>query len=117
RGGRRARGRRRGGRRHARRGGRTPGGRRRGTAPVMTPAAATGRRRGRRRSEAADDAILAATLELLPERGYRALAMAAVIERAGVSSATLYRRWTTKHDLVVAALATLVPDPVDVDTG
>ena len=38
---------------------------------------------------AADEAILAATLELLTERGYGGLTMISVIERAGVSSATL----------------------------
>ena len=72
---------------------------------------------GRHRSVAADEAILAATLDLLTERGYGGLTMISVIERAGVSSATLYRRWPTKHDLVVAALASVVPSSVDIDTG
>ena len=43
--------------------------------------------------------------------------MAARIARAGVSSATLYRRWPTKHDLVAAAIASLHHEIVDVDTG
>jgi AcrR family transcriptional regulator len=43
--------------------------------------------------------------------------MAAVIARSGVSSATLYRRWQTKHDLVAAALASLHHEIVDIDTG
>jgi AcrR family transcriptional regulator len=72
---------------------------------------------GRHRSAAADEAILAATLELLTERGYGGLTMISVIDRAGVSSATLYRRWPTKHDLVVAAVASVVPSSVDTDTG
>ena len=72
---------------------------------------------GRPRSHAADDAILAATLDLLRTHGYSALTMAAVIDRARVSSATLYRRWATKHALVVAALATLQSEPVGTDTG
>jgi len=72
---------------------------------------------GRHRSAAADEAILVATLDLLTERGYGGLTMISVIERAGVSSATLYRRWPTKHDLVVAALASVVPSSVDIDTG
>lgn len=75
------------------------------------------RRPGRRRSTAADDAILAATLALLREKGYEAMTVAAVIERAGVSSATLYRRWTTKHELVAAALDSVAPPEVDTDTG
>ena len=74
-------------------------------------------RPGRQRSEAADQAILAATLEALAEDGYGGLTMASVIARSGVSSATLYRRWPTKQQLVAAALASLHPAIVDVDTG
>src|SRR5690348_858771 len=74
-------------------------------------------RPGRHRSASADAAILDATLELLRERGYRALTVAAVIERAGVSSATLYRRWPSKPELVAAAIASLVPESFEVDTG
>ena len=83
----------------------------------MTATAAVGRP-GRQRSAAADAAILDATLALLRDRGYEALTMAAVIENAGVSSATLYRRWTAKSELVAAAVASLVPDePAGIDTG
>lgn len=74
-------------------------------------------RPGRQRSEAADQAILAATLDVLAADGYAGLTMAAVIARSGVSSATLYRRWQTKHDLVAAALASLHHEIVDIDTG
>jgi len=74
-------------------------------------------RRGRQRSEVADQAILAATLELLKAEGYGGLTMAAVIAKSGVSSATLYRRWPTKQELVAAALASLSSDIVDADTG
>jgi len=84
----------------------------------VTGAAAPERARpGRQRSEAADHAILSATLDLLSETGYGALTVAAVIARAGVSSATLYRRWPTKQDLVAAALASLHAEVVDIDTG
>ena len=74
-------------------------------------------RPGRQRSEAADLAILGATLDLLAAVGYGGLTMAAVIARSGVSSATLYRRWPTKQQLVAAALASLHPEITDVDTG
>jgi AcrR family transcriptional regulator len=40
-----------------------------------------------------------------------------VAARAGVSTATLYRRWTSKQDLVVAALQKLVPESETIDTG
>jgi AcrR family transcriptional regulator len=72
---------------------------------------------GRQRSEAADQAILTAALDLLAADGYGGLTMAAVIARSGVSSATLYRRWPTKQQLVAAAVASLHAQIVDVDTG
>jgi AcrR family transcriptional regulator len=72
---------------------------------------------GRPRSQLADDAILTATLDVLREKGYGGLTVAAVIERAGVSSATLYRRWPAKQDLVAAALASLTPELIATDTG
>jgi AcrR family transcriptional regulator len=75
------------------------------------------RRIGRRRSATADAAILRATLDVLREVGYDGLTISAVIERAAVSSATLYRRWRAKQDLVVAAVTTLVPAVADIDTG
>lgn len=80
-------------------------------------ATTAGARPGRQRSEAADEAILDATLAVLADQGYEGLTMAAVIDRAGVSSATLYRRYATKIELVTAAIATLLPQPVDTDTG
>lgn len=73
--------------------------------------------RGRPRSPEADNAITRATLELLEEVGYGRLTMAGVAERAGVSTATLYRRVSSKEDLVVSALAAIVPERPPVDTG
>jgi AcrR family transcriptional regulator len=72
---------------------------------------------GRHRSLAADEAILSATLDLLRAHGFRGLTMSAVIERSGVSSATLYRRWPTKQALVVAALRTITAETCPSDTG
>jgi AcrR family transcriptional regulator len=63
-------------------------------------------RRGRPRSEKAQQAILAAALELLLEQGLRAMSMDAVAERAGVSKATIYRWWPSKEALALDALAT-----------
>ncbi|HLY82863.1 MAG TPA: TetR/AcrR family transcriptional regulator [Acidimicrobiales bacterium] len=83
----------------------------------MTTSAPAPLRPGRPRNQATGDAILAAALELLGERGYGALTVCSVIERAGVSSATLYRRWPTKQQLIVAAVASLVPEPTTTDTG
>jgi AcrR family transcriptional regulator len=73
--------------------------------------------RGRPRSAEADQAITDATIALLEEEGYAAMTMQGVAARAGVSTATLYRRWTSKQDLVVAALHKLVPESETIDTG
>ncbi|UVO12188.1 TetR/AcrR family transcriptional regulator [Mycobacterium sp. SVM_VP21] len=47
--------------------------------------------------------LLAITLELLQEHGYDRLTVEAVAIRAKASKATMYRRWPTKADLVLAA--------------
>ncbi len=46
---------------------------------------------------------MAITLELLQEHGYDRLSVEAVAIRAKASKATMYRRWPTKADLVLAA--------------
>jgi AcrR family transcriptional regulator len=74
-------------------------------------------RRGRRRSGEADRAILTKTLELLGEVGYARFAVNEVIARAGVSSATLYRRWPSKFELVTAAIESLGSVSPAIDTG
>lgn len=48
-----------------------------------------------------DRALLDATVAVLAEKGYGALTTAEVAKRAGVSTATLYRRWRSKQDLVI----------------
>lgn len=65
--------------------------------------------RGRSQDKSRDDAIISATLGLLGEKGYHGLTMTDVAARAGVSKATLYRRWTAKADVVADAVATLNP--------
>lgn len=56
------------------------------------------------RGTAREQAILAATIELLHEGGYAALTMDAVAARARASKTTIYRRWTGKPELVRAAV-------------
>jgi AcrR family transcriptional regulator len=74
-------------------------------------------KRGRPRSADADVAILQAALELAGEVGVRALSMDEVAARAGVSKATIYRRWSSKEALVIDALRSAI-DPVSaVDHG
>jgi AcrR family transcriptional regulator len=67
--------------------------------------ATDGARKGRPRSADADSAILAATREALAELGWGGLTMGDVAVRAGVAKTTLYRRWPSKNELVVAAVA------------
>lgn len=62
---------------------------------------------GRPRDERADAAILGATLAVLAEVGPTGLSVEEVAARAGVGKTTIYRRFATKDDLVVAALASL----------
>src|ERR1700733_1916686 len=63
----------------------------------------TGAPRGRPRSAEADRAILAATLDLLAERGLDAMSIEEVAARAGVGKATIYRRWSSKGLLALDA--------------
>lgn len=74
-------------------------------------------RRGRPRSADADVAILAAALELAGEVGVRALSMDEVAARAGVSKATIYRRWSSKEALVLDALRSAIEPVGAVDHG
>ena len=60
--------------------------------------------RGRPRSTDRTDAILDATNELCREVGYDGLRMQDVADRAGTGLATIYRRWSTKPELVAAAI-------------
>lgn len=59
---------------------------------------------GRPRDPDLADAILRATIELLAENGYKGTSLDAVAKKAGVGKPTLYRRWHSKLDLVVAAV-------------
>ncbi len=60
---------------------------------------------GRPRSADADRAILRATVDLLAEEGYAGVTMEGVAATAGVSKATVYRRWPSKSALVVDAIS------------
>lgn len=60
-------------------------------------------RPGRPRSQASEDAILNATMELLAEYGYSVLTLDKVAARARASKTTIYRRWPSKEHLVIAA--------------
>lgn len=76
---------------------------------------------GRPRDRSIDDAILRATAELLVSIGYSALTLAAVAERAGTTKTALYRRWSSKAQLVheaafPAPVTSLIPESGDLAT-
>jgi len=76
------------------------------TAPVRRP--------GRPRSEAAEQAIIEATLDVFAEQGFEGVCVELVAARAGVGKATIYRRWPNKEELLLAALGSLkspYPEP------
>lgn len=68
--------------------------------------------RGRPRSEAVSQAILRAVLELIAEHGTLSdVSVDAVAELSGVSKATIYRRWSTKEELVATAVDSIKSAP------
>jgi len=73
--------------------------------------------RGRPRSAEADAAILTATVDELVEQGFDDLTIERVAARAGVGKATIYRRWSSKTELVVDAVGSLKPAAVLPHTG
>jgi AcrR family transcriptional regulator len=58
---------------------------------------------GRPRSIKSHQAILQATLALLAEIGFDAMSIEATVARAGVDKTTIYRRYTSKEELVADA--------------
>jgi AcrR family transcriptional regulator len=71
---------------------------------------------GRPRDPRVDEAVRRAALELLVEDGYQATSIQAIARRAGVSAPSIYRRWSSKAELIEAAVfpSDLV-EPTDVD--
>jgi AcrR family transcriptional regulator len=63
--------------------------------------------RGRPRSKEVDRAILDAALRLMEREGYARMSMELVAAEAGVTKATIYRRYSGKEELASAAIADL----------
>jgi AcrR family transcriptional regulator len=80
----------------------------------LARADAATRRPGRPRSEAAEHAIIEATLDLFAADGVDGVCVEAVAARAGVGKATIYRRWPGKEELLIDAIGSLktaLPEP------
>lgn len=72
---------------------------------------------GRPRSLQSHQAMLQATLELLAEVGFDSISIDGIAARAGVGKTTIYRRYTSKEELVADAIESVRQDVVIPDTG
>jgi AcrR family transcriptional regulator len=76
---------------------------------------------GRRRDPAKDQKILDAAVEVLAETGFDGMTIDMVASRAGAGKATVYRRWASKNELVLDAVACMKKGDLDTlqipDTG
>lgn len=78
---------------------------------ALTVAEPCTRAPGRPRDEQATEAIHEAARRLLADHGYTRITMERVAAEAGVSRATVYRRYHDKADLVTAAIAADIDEP------
>ncbi|SFR91353.1 transcriptional regulator, TetR family [Agromyces sp. CF514] len=77
-------------------------------------------RLGRKRDHSRDPEILDAAIEVLAETGYEGMTIEMVAARAKAGKATLYRRWPSKAELVLDAVACMKRGDVEAplpDTG
>jgi AcrR family transcriptional regulator len=73
---------------------------------------------GRRLDASRDAAIASAVVEVLGRAGYAGLTMDAVAMAAGVGKATIYRRWSSKAELLLSVLDVVGAPVLEVpDTG
>lgn len=84
---------------------------------MTTTPATTRRRQGRPRDPGADDAIIGAVFDVIAESGFAGFSVEAVAARAGVGKATIYRRWSSRDDLLIAAARHAMADNACPDTG
>lgn len=85
---------------------------------TVVPSPEVRRGPGRPRSESVKKAVLAATLALIDEVGFRRLTIEGVAARARCGKATIYRWWPNKGQLVMEAfLSEDLPQTPYPDTG
>ncbi|QFU92016.1 TetR/AcrR family transcriptional regulator [Amycolatopsis sp. YIM 10] len=68
--------------------------------------------RGRPRDPGTDTAILRAAAEVFVERGVEGASIEQIAKRAGVGKVTVYRRWSTKEELIAQSVEALLADQV-----
>ncbi len=76
---------------------------------------------GRKRDAERDDAILRATIEIMVEVGFESMTVDMIAARARAGKGAVYRRWSSKVEMVLDAVALIKRDMVDLeqlsDTG
>lgn len=72
---------------------------------------------GRTRDTDLEHRLLRAAWDLVTSSGYDALTLSQVAARAGGHRSDIYRRWTTKAQLVADAVAANLPPVPEFDTG
>jgi AcrR family transcriptional regulator len=73
--------------------------------------APAGRRVGRPLDRSSDASILATMLDLVAERDHERVTLDELAARTGRAKTTLYRRWATKEDLLLAAIRSMGRPP------
>jgi len=72
-------------------------------------------KRGRPRDVTRDKVILEAVLYLLAKSGYEGLTIEAVAKEAKVGKTPIYRRWSSKVELVIEAASSISPYKTMID--
>ncbi len=75
------------------------------------------RPRGRPRDPEIEPRVYSAALTVYSERGWYGFSFEAISKLAGVGQAALYRRWSTKADLLAQAIQSLERPLPAIDTG
>lgn len=74
------------------------------------------RKAGRPRSQAVDQAILGAALRLARQKGYANVTIDGIALASGVGKPSIYRRWSSKAEIVTEALSRQAEKDVQVPT-
>src|SRR5579863_5352878 len=72
---------------------------------------------GRPRNESIDTEVVAAVLQVLKTRGYRAVTIEGIARRVKTARTSLYRRWPSKRHLVAYAVVSEMGASPAADTG
>jgi AcrR family transcriptional regulator len=68
--------------------------------------------RGRPRQPETDEQLMRATVELLRDKGPAGVTIEAVSARSGVARTTIYRRFSSRRELIAAAIEEVVDQPL-----